>query len=470
MRVVVSGEKRMPPGPSLLFCMLSSFVGTRIDTRTTVRACTRFYVRYPRDRVSAIADTPSASPRRFSKPPMKKNAPNEDSVNSRPSRRDTGTQDERRQQWRSSYNESRFRPNRRDADVQDEKRQEWRSNDSGERPSRRDTGLRDEKRQEWRSNDSGARPSFRGGERPSFRGRERPSFRGGERPSRSTGGVDSWQRRSPISDERPPRKFPLKGAEYLYGISPISAALTYGRRKFFTLYLREDDGDLGDADRLGRLEKLAKEKGVAVQRTDKGMLNVLTDNKVHQGAVLDVSALDMIPVSELEAVEASNSDGRWPVYLALDQVQDVQNFGALLRSAYFLGIDGVVVCRKNSAPLTAAVSKASAGAAEAMEVKEVNNMPNFLELSKQNGWTVLGTSMEPDAIPCGSLSLEKPAILVLGNEGHGLRTNVKNMCDMMICIPGKNVGGLVDSLNVSVAGGILLSCLSGSMNAKATAA
>lgn len=140
---------------------------------------------------------------------------------------------------------------------------------------------------------------------------------------------------------------------------------------------------------------------------------------------------------------------------------DPQNFGALLRTSYFLGIDKVVVSAKNSAPLSAAVSKASSGAMEVMDVFSTDNMMKFLDLSKTNGWQVVGTALSPTATTLDTLPLQ-PTILLLGNEGHGLRTNVIRKCDYIVKVDKK--GGSdndgIDSLNVSVTGGILLYQLS----------
>mmetsp|Transcript_89405 Transcript_89405/g.144804 ORF Transcript_89405/g.144804 Transcript_89405/m.144804 type:complete len:158 (+) Transcript_89405:332-805(+) len=148
---------------------------------------------------------------------------------------------------------------------------------------------------------------------------------------------------------------------------------------------------------------------------------------------------------------------------------DPQNLGALLRSAYFLGSEGVVVCSKNSANLSPTVSKASAGALELREVYSAKNLMQFLEFSKELGWQVVGSALNTNSVSAGSLKLDKPTLLVMGNEGRGLRTNVLRLCDILVQIDGgtrvSDLGHMMgdsegedvlDSLNVSVAGGILL--------------
>lgn len=154
-----------------------------------------------------------------------------------------------------------------------------------------------------------------------------------------------------------------------------------------------------------------------------------------------------------------------------------QNFGAALRSAFFLGASGVITCRRNSSPLSAAVSKASAGAMEIMAVHACRSLPQTLADARQRGWCVIGAAAEPDAVSCYDYRPSKPTILVMGNEGYGVRPTVRRLCDAMLRIDsgpdagsvygmggiGLGVGGgakqakhVVDSLNVSVATGILL--------------
>ncbi len=171
------------------------------------------------------------------------------------------------------------------------------------------------------------------------------------------------------------------------------------------------------------------------------------------------------------------------LWLVLDEVVDPQNFGALLRSAYFLGGGsqdmnqgssiGVMVCSKNSAPPSSVVSASSAGALELSHVYSTNNLPRTLNAAREDGWRILGAAASApngmDSAECYDLqdveigASQPPTILVLGSEGHGLRTLVAKSCSGFVRIPGSlmatvgddtNAG--VDSLNVSVTGGIML--------------
>ena len=170
------------------------------------------------------------------------------------------------------------------------------------------------------------------------------------------------------------------------------------------------------------------------------------------------------------------------LWLVLDEVVDPQNLGALLRSAFFLGGDNVkiLLCSKNSAPPSPVVSAASAGALELMTVYSTSNLPRTLTSAKNDGFRIVGASSsvpgrsgvgsdettEPPALydlqelPTVNSS-ERPVLLVLGSEGHGLRSLVAKGCTEFVRIPAgetenSELAAGVDSLNVSVTGGILL--------------
>lgn len=172
--------------------------------------------------------------------------------------------------------------------------------------------------------------------------------------------------------------------DHLYGISPIRLAIASGRRNITELLVQEgmELSNKKDEKSASEILKIAEEKGITVREFPKHDLNMLTDNRPHQGFVLraaplQFTRLDSLPVSET-----------FQCVLALDEVWDPQNFGALLRTSHFLGVDKVVVCAKNSAPLSPTVSKASSGALEVIEVSSTDNMMRFLDKSQENGWQV----------------------------------------------------------------------------------
>lgn len=277
---------------------------------------------------------------------------------------------------------------------------------------------------------------------------------------------------------------PKMVGEGLYGVGPVLAALSAGRREFYALYVQEglslSSNNRKRKDKKGfeRVLKMAENIGISIKETSKHDLNMVADNRPHQGLVLDASPLEMVKIKELDPV--SIEEDQPFLWVALDEVTDPQNLGAIIRSAYFFGASGVVLCAKNSAPLSGVVSKASAGSLELMEMRYCNNMMQFLISSAENGWRVLGGSVSPKAIALNEIPPGQPTILVLGSEGTGLRPLVERSCTHLVRIPGNIpvdvTAGVVDdmtsdeqfrsfmaveSLNVSVAAGVLLHHLIG---------
>ena len=297
----------------------------------------------------------------------------------------------------------------------------------------------------------GGRGGRGGGGRSSFGGR------GGGRGARGgdddEGRTSTWTRR-----ERQPRPWDeFEGAEFVYGVAPVLAALKRGTRDMHALYVQDGAGQ-GDA-RREEIEALAAERGVAIESLDKQLLNeCVPGNRPHQGLALCAEPLEYADLADGDGGLPAPKAGGSAVWLALDELSDPQNLGALLRSARFLGAAGVLAAAKNSAPLSPVVSKASAGAAEEADVYAVRNLAAFLAASRENGWRVLGAGVDARAAPLNEVEGGVPTILVVGSEGRGLRTTVARACDGLVSISGFDPAGGsdVDSLNVAVAGGILL--------------
>ena len=286
-----------------------------------------------------------------------------------------------------------------------------------------------------------------------------------QRYSRGTGRQPDHFRDRRDSTERPETSTSLMQANWkgdaLYGINPVLAALKFGRRALYTLHVQEGLAALDQKQRNAAMDavKAAAEAGAAINRASKHDLNMVSNNRPHQGLVLDCSPLSFVPLDNLEdAATDTPIGGQPPLWLVLDEVMDPQNFGAALRSAHFLGASGVLTCSRNSAPLSPIVSKASAGAMEAMTVHSAQNLPRTLSAAASSGWQIIGAASAPNAVNCLDIKLTKPTLLVLGNEGLGLRTNVRSVCNMLVKVDTgftpEDSG--VDSLNVSVATGILL--------------
>ncbi|KAI9118934.1 hypothetical protein K1719_009609 [Acacia pycnantha] len=314
---------------------------------------------------------------------------------------------------------------------------------------------------------------------------------GSERPElRRWNKQDNWGRKT--WKEATQSTVPKIVGEGIYGVGPVLAALSAGRREFYALYVQEgldlSSNNRKKKDKKGfeRLLKIAEKIGLSVKELSKHDLNMVVDNRPHQGLVLDASPLEMVKIKELDPI--SIEEGRGCLWVALDEVTDPQNLGAIIRSAYYFGAFGIVLCAKNSAPLSGVVSKASAGSLELMELRYCKNMMQFLVSSSENGWRVLGGSVSSKAVSLDEIVPGPPTILVLGSEGTGLRPLVEKSCTHLVRIPGNipvdltaseldgettglNNGEIsgrefqsflaVESLNVSVAAGVLLHHLIG---------
>ena len=160
------------------------------------------------------------------------------------------------------------------------------------------------------------------------------------------------------------------------------------------------------------------------------------------------------PKAELPLAELLALDGC--VWLLLEHVQDPHNVGAILRTAGFFGVAGVLLTKDQSASVTAVACDTAAGGAEAVPVTTVTNVSRTLDAARDAGLWVLGTSEHAEQ-PLSSVSADRKWLAVLGNEESGLRRLTKEKCDVLVGVPG---GGPVGSLNVGVAAGIVLHALS----------
>jgi 23S rRNA (guanosine2251-2'-O)-methyltransferase len=165
----------------------------------------------------------------------------------------------------------------------------------------------------------------------------------------------------------------------------------------------------------------------------------------HQGVVAEVVPYPYVGSAELLGIENA-------LLVALDQVQDPRNLGAVCRSAEAAGAEGVVIPDRRSAEITAVACKASAGAVEHLRIAHVRNLADWLGEAKQAGFWIWGADAGAKQAPW-DIDLKGPTVLVLGGEGKGLRPRVASACDGLIALPQR---GKIDSLNVSAAATALL--------------
>ncbi len=207
-------------------------------------------------------------------------------------------------------------------------------------------------------------------------------------------------------------------SQIIYGVQPVAEA-ERGRR------------------RVHRVWRAPETSGAELER--------LAGSPDHQGVVAEV---DPYPYGDAGAL-LRRPDA---LLVALDQVQDPRNLGAVCRSAEVAGAAGVVVPERRAAAVTAAACKASAGAVEHLEVAHVRNLADWLGEAKEAGFWIWGADADGDSPPW-KLDLTGPTVLVMGGEGKGLRPRVAASCDGLVALPQR---GRIDSLNVSAAAAALL--------------
>jgi 23S rRNA (guanosine2251-2'-O)-methyltransferase len=232
-------------------------------------------------------------------------------------------------------------------------------------------------------------------------------------------------------------KFQQNNRQWLYGINSVEAAILRSNRQHFALWLKQPHGE-----RLKRLQKIGEEKRIPVKIGTPEIFETHCPNGVHQGVLLECSARRLGAPTSLPITQNLN-----PFYLVLDQIKDPQNFGAILRSAAFFDCSGCVITKDNSPGVTPSVSKASVGVAEWFPIFETTNLARFLTDQKKIGFWIVGLAGDGKA-DLRKLERDRPLLIVLGNEGRGLRPLVKQQCDWDVRIDGAEQ---VESLNVSVA-------------------
>lgn len=234
--------------------------------------------------------------------------------------------------------------------------------------------------------------------------------------------------------------------EILYGVHPLEEALRAGRRTFECLYVRQ-----GQAERrLAAIAKDAVRCDIPVRSVDEARLRRLVGHSGHQGLCARVSTLPVWHQDQL--LEAVASATRPPFWVLLDNLQDPHNLGAIVRTAYCAGADGVVIPRDRAVPPLPSVSKSSAGALEHLPVVKVTNLVNLIRQLKQESLWVAGLDAGAET-QVFATELDGPLALVIGSEGRGLRRLVKAHCDLLVSIPQARP---FDSLNASVAAALVI--------------
>jgi 23S rRNA (guanosine2251-2'-O)-methyltransferase len=249
--------------------------------------------------------------------------------------------------------------------------------------------------------------------------------------------------------KRPPARPNSENQELLYGVNPLLEALRAGERIPTEIVLAEGAND----ERLRELIELARMRHVAIKRVSRANIDRAVGNTHHQGVMARVSAARYADVDDLMSLIATRVGSESePLVVLLDGVEDPRNLGAILRTSECAAVDGVFVPERRAAGLTDAVAKTAAGALEHVPVARVTNLSRLIEQFKERNVWVVGTA-EDAPTNYTEWDWTRPSAVVLGGEGGGLHRLVREHCDVLVSIP---VRGKIQSLNVSVAAGIIL--------------
>ncbi len=259
----------------------------------------------------------------------------------------------------------------------------------------------------------------------------RPARPGAQRPERRA-------EREPRAPS--PFRSPSPDVVVLYGAHAVREALRAGRRKLLTLYATQSAAE--------RMAEAARAAGVELRIVEaQDLSRRLGEEAVHQGLLMEARPLPEIAVDEIETQSG--------IVLALDQVTDPHNVGAILRSAGAFAVDALILTERHSPDLAGVLAKAASGALEHVRIASVVNLARTLDALRERGYTVVGLDSE-GAESLEQLSLSKPVALVLGAEGKGLRRLTRERCDVLARL---DMPGPIKSLNVSNACAVALATL-----------
>ncbi|MDT0632733.1 23S rRNA (guanosine(2251)-2'-O)-methyltransferase RlmB [Rubrivirga sp. S365] len=249
------------------------------------------------------------------------------------------------------------------------------------------------------------------------------------------------------------------------GRNPVREALERGDGRVEKVLLQK--GTHGSA--IDAIRNAARAANVPVQYVPQPKVDRLAPQAAHQGVVAVVAPVAYADLDEMLSAIAPTLDdvrAQKPVLVALDEVEDPRNFGAILRSALGAGVSGVVVPERRAAPLSAVAVKASAGAALQIPIARAGNLAEALHALKERGYWVVGLEgggaaeagppsggAGPERTTVWDYDWDRAVAVVVGNEGKGLRPGVRAVCDVLVEIP---LRGPAESLNVSVAAGVAL--------------
>ena len=219
-----------------------------------------------------------------------------------------------------------------------------------------------------------------------------------------------------------------------------------GRRQIHQIYISEKR----ISQRIRKLIALAESNRMPVRYVSSETIRSILKTDNHQGIGAEVSPYPFVDLNRLLVTFKEDADA--PLLLLLDHIVDPQNMGGLIRTASCAGVNGVIIPKDRSASPTPAVSRASAGALEHISITQVTNLVRTIRTLKEKGVWIIGLDQAADN-PIFLSDVSGPIALVVGGEEKGIRSLVRQKCDMLVSIPQT---GRIDSLNASAAGAVAM--------------
>lgn len=229
--------------------------------------------------------------------------------------------------------------------------------------------------------------------------------------------------------------------QYIYGKNTILEALN-GDKTVHALYLLPNAKE-------EKVLNLCRKRKIPVDIVDKQTLSKMVGNVVHQGMV---ASIEEYRYYEIDEILARIPQGKQPLLLMLDGLEDPHNLGAILRTCDAIEVDGVIIGKNRSVSLNGTVAKVSTGAIDHVPVARVTNLTRTLESLKEKGFWVVGCDLEKSQ-DYRQVDYNMPIVVVIGSEGQGISRLVRKSCDINVILP---MTGHVTSLNASVATAIIL--------------
>ncbi len=201
---------------------------------------------------------------------------------------------------------------------------------------------------------------------------------------------------------------------------------------------------------INKILGLAKDKGVLVKEVDRKKLDLISETRAHQGVIAQITPFKYSTVDDI--LDFAKQKGEEPFIVILDELEDPHNLGSIVRTAELCGVHGIIIPKRRNVGVNATVYKASVGAIEYMKIAKVTNVNSTIdELKAKNIW-VYGADINGEEYSYET-NFRGACAIVIGNEGKGMSKLTKNKCDKLVKIP---MIGKINSLNASVAGGIMM--------------